>query len=103
MLRFIRSLGAALALVAAAPVLAAPPAPHTIEVDVTAASQPADRSFNLSVGADYAGTMIRPENLAQLRTSVDAHGIPSRSMSPPQASRPTARSTSRSGPTTPER
>jgi len=71
----IRSLAAAVALFAAAPALAAAPAPRSIEIDAAAASQPLDRSFNLSVGADYAGTMIRPENLAQLRTSVDEHGF----------------------------
>jgi xylan 1,4-beta-xylosidase len=75
MIRFIRSLSAALALVAAVPVIAAPPVTRAIEVDAGAASQPFDRSFNLSVGADYPGTLIRPESLAQLRTSVDEHGF----------------------------
>jgi xylan 1,4-beta-xylosidase len=70
--KLIRALVAAAALIAASPALAAP---RTIAVDVGSASEPLDRSFNLSVGADYAGTMIRPENLAQLRTSVDEHGF----------------------------
>ena len=46
-----------------------------IEVDVAHGREPLDRSFNLSVGADYPGTMIRPESLAQLRTRVDEHGF----------------------------
>src|SRR5688500_7122584 len=75
MIRLIRSLGAALALIVADPVLAAAPATRSIEVDAQAAGQPFDRSFNLSVGADYPGTLIRPDSLAQLRTSVDEHGF----------------------------
>jgi xylan 1,4-beta-xylosidase len=67
--------GLALTLAAAAPALAAPPAARSIEVDAGAAGRPFDRSFNLSVGADYPGTLIRPESLAQLRTSVGEHGF----------------------------
>jgi len=46
-----------------------------IEVDLAKADKPFDRSFNFSVGADYPGTLIRPESLAQLKTSVDEHGF----------------------------
>ena len=46
-----------------------------IEVDLGKAGAPLDRSFNFSVGGDYAGTMLRPENLAQLRTAVDELGF----------------------------
>src|SRR5215207_3994545 len=72
--KLIRALAAATAalLMATVPALAAP---RNIAIDVATAGEPLDRSFNLSVGADYAGTMIRPENLAQLRTSVDEHGF----------------------------
>ena len=57
------------------PLPSRPGAPRHIAVDVGTAGEPLDRSFNLSVGADYPGTLIRPENLAQLRTSVDEHGF----------------------------
>jgi xylan 1,4-beta-xylosidase len=46
-----------------------------IEVDLAKAGKPFDQSFNFSVGADYPGTLIRPESLAQLKTSVDEHGF----------------------------
>jgi len=46
-----------------------------IEVDLAKAERPLDRSFNFSVGADYPGTLIRPESLAQLKTSVNEHGF----------------------------
>ncbi|HEY0622604.1 GH39 family glycosyl hydrolase [Sphingomonas sp.] len=46
-----------------------------IEVDLADAGAPLDRSFNLSVGADYPGTTMRPENLAQLKTAVDELGF----------------------------
>ena len=52
MTMMIRSLAVAVALFAAAPTLAAAPAPRSIEIDAATASQPIDRSFNLSVGAD---------------------------------------------------
>ncbi|HWU96791.1 MAG TPA: cellulase family glycosylhydrolase, partial [Sphingomonas sp.] len=40
-----------------------------IDVDPRKAGPALDRSFNFSIGGDYAGTMLRPENLAQLRTA----------------------------------
>lgn len=46
-----------------------------IEVDLTDAGAPFDRSFNFSVGADYPGTTMRPENLAQLKTAVGELGF----------------------------
>jgi xylan 1,4-beta-xylosidase len=69
---------AAAALAVATPATSAPSEAaqvRTIDIDLTQAGEPLDRSFNFSVGSDYAGTMIRPENLAQLRTSVDEHGF----------------------------
>ncbi|MDN4632235.1 beta-xylosidase [Sphingomonas sp. PsM26] len=39
---------------------------RVIAVDVARAGAPIDRSFDLSVGADYSGTLIRPDSLAQL-------------------------------------
>ena len=50
-------------------------ASRRIDVDVSKARDPLDRSFNFSVGADYPGTTIRPENLTQLRTAVDELGF----------------------------
>ncbi|HEY9027070.1 MAG TPA: beta-xylosidase [Burkholderiaceae bacterium] len=44
-------------------------------LDRTAARQPMDRFFDLSVGADFPGTTGRPENLAQLKTAVDELGF----------------------------
>jgi xylan 1,4-beta-xylosidase len=53
---------------------AANPTRH-ITVDISKAVEPLDRSFNFSVGADYSGTTIRPENLQQLKTTVDELGF----------------------------
>jgi xylan 1,4-beta-xylosidase len=74
-LKLVRSFAPALALLIAAPALADPAAPRSIEIDAGAATQPLDRMFNFSVGADYPGTTIRPDSLAQLRTSVGEHGF----------------------------
>ena len=46
-----------------------------IDVDIARAGAPLDCSFNFSVGADYAGTLIRPDSLAQLRTAVGELGF----------------------------
>jgi xylan 1,4-beta-xylosidase len=46
-----------------------------IDVDISKPGKPFDRSFNFSVGADYPGTTIRPENLKQLKTAVDELGF----------------------------
>lgn len=48
---------------------------RTIEVDVSKAVGPLDRSFNFSVGSDYPGTLSRPDSLAQLKTAVDELGF----------------------------
>ena len=66
---------ALLALGAPAAAKAAPPGPRHVEVDLSKAVAPMDRSFNFSVGADYSATTIRPENLKQLRTAVDELGF----------------------------
>lgn len=50
-------------------------APRIIEVDVAKAEEPLDRSFNLSVGADFPGTNIRPDNLQQLKIAADELGF----------------------------
>lgn len=46
-----------------------------IRLDVAQAKQPVDRFFDLSVGSDYPGTLVRPEAQAQLRTAVDELGF----------------------------
>jgi xylan 1,4-beta-xylosidase len=43
-------------------------APRHIVIDVKGPSSPLDRFFNLSVGSDYPGTLIRDDSLAQLST-----------------------------------
>ena len=46
-----------------------------ITVDLTRAGGPIDRASDLSVGADYPGTTMRPEAMAQLKTAVDELGF----------------------------
>ena len=46
-----------------------------IDVDLAKADQPLDRSFNFSVGADYPGTLIRPDSLTQLNIAVNELGF----------------------------
>lgn len=49
--------------------------PRLIEIDVAKADKPVDRFFDLSVGSDYPGTLIRPDSQAQLKTAVDELGF----------------------------
>jgi len=51
------------------------PASRHIDMDVAQASKPLDRFFDLSVGSDYPGTLIRDDSLAQLKTAVDELGF----------------------------
>jgi xylan 1,4-beta-xylosidase len=46
-----------------------------IELDVARATQPLDRFFDLSVGSDYPGTLIRDDSQAQLETAVEELGF----------------------------
>ena len=50
-------------------------APRKIELDVSQASKPFDRFFDLSVGSDYPGTLIRDDSQAQLKIAVDELGF----------------------------
>jgi xylan 1,4-beta-xylosidase len=50
-------------------------APRQIEIDTARATKPLDRFFDLSIGADYPGTLIRPDSQAQLKTVVDELGF----------------------------
>ena len=47
---------------------ARPVAPRSIVVDLSQTSGPVDRFFDLSVGSDYPGTLIREDSQAQLKT-----------------------------------
>jgi len=46
-----------------------------IGVDVARAAEPVDRFFDLSVGSDFPGTLIRADSQAQLKTLVDELGF----------------------------
>jgi xylan 1,4-beta-xylosidase len=51
------------------------PAERVIEADVGRAAGPVDRFFDLSIGSDYPGTLIRPDSQGQLKTVVDELGF----------------------------
>jgi xylan 1,4-beta-xylosidase len=59
---------------APSPVAAAEPL-RVLEVDAARATAPVDRFFDLSVGSDYPGTLIRPDSQAHLKTVVDELGF----------------------------
>jgi xylan 1,4-beta-xylosidase len=71
------ALGISSAVSAAAPAAAATPesAPRHIQIDMARAGKPLDRFFDLSVGSDYPGTLIRADNQAQLTTAVQELGF----------------------------
>ncbi|EJL34340.1 beta-xylosidase [Novosphingobium sp. AP12] len=46
-----------------------------IVIDVAAPTGPVDRFFDLSVGSDYPGTLIRPDSQAPLKTASDELGF----------------------------
>ena len=50
------------------------PARHIV-VDPTRQAGPVDRFFDMSVGSDYPGTLIRPDSQAQLKLAVDELGF----------------------------
>ena len=51
------------------------PASRHIDLDLAREAKPLDRFFDLSVGSDYPGTLIRDDSQAQLRTAVDELGF----------------------------
>jgi xylan 1,4-beta-xylosidase len=51
------------------------PVSRHIDLDVGQAVRPLDRFFDLSVGSDYPGTLIRDDSQAQLKTAVDELGF----------------------------
>jgi len=50
-------------------------APRTIVVNIEDSTGPVDRFFDLSVGSDYPGTLIRDDSQAQLKSTVDELGF----------------------------
>ena len=48
---------------------------RAINLDARRATKPLDRFYDLSVGSDYPGTLIRDANQAQLKTTVDELGF----------------------------
>ncbi|WUR11524.1 beta-xylosidase [[Empedobacter] haloabium] len=66
-----RTLLAACLLLAAS----AQAAPRQIAIDAAAPTTPRDRYTDLSVGADYPGTLIRADSLAQLKLARDELGF----------------------------
>jgi len=62
-------------LFAAAPGWAGPDRPRRVEVDLSRAGAPVDRFFDLSVGSDFPGTLIRPDSQAQLATATRELGF----------------------------
>jgi xylan 1,4-beta-xylosidase len=46
-----------------------------VDVDLRTAVAPVDRFFDLSVGSDYPGTLIRPDSQAQLKVVTDELGF----------------------------
>jgi xylan 1,4-beta-xylosidase len=51
------------------------PGARHIELDLAQATKPLDRFFDLSVGSDFPGTLIRDDSQAQLKTAVDELGF----------------------------
>jgi xylan 1,4-beta-xylosidase len=49
--------------------------PRVVQLDLARAGAPVDRFFDLSVGADFPGTLIREDSQAQLKTVVDELGF----------------------------
>ncbi|MFN3806652.1 GH39 family glycosyl hydrolase [Asticcacaulis sp.] len=73
--RYLTTLTACALMAAATPVTAKPTAPRNVVLDVRQATQPVDRFYDLSVGADYPGTTIREANLAQLEIAAQELGF----------------------------
>ncbi len=69
-----RHLMVAAAALPAFPALAAP-GPRRIALDVKAAAAPVDRFYDLSVGSDFPGTLLREDSLSQLKTTVGELGF----------------------------
>jgi xylan 1,4-beta-xylosidase len=46
-----------------------------IDADVAQATTPVDHFYDLSVGSDYPGTLLRPDSMAQLKLVVEELGF----------------------------
>ncbi len=66
---------AVLCIAAVAVTTAGPAQPRRIELDIAQATKPLDRFFDLSVGSDFPGTLIRDDSQAQLKMAVDELGF----------------------------
>ena len=75
MLRYSFAAALAGALAATSMAHAGDAPPRKVVLDVAQAKQPLDRFFDLSVGSDYPGTLIRDANQAQLKTATDELGF----------------------------
>ena len=62
-------------LFAATPGWADPEQPRKVEVDLSRTGAPVDRFFDLSIGSDYPGTLIRDDSQAQLATATKELGF----------------------------
>ncbi|ATC32580.1 beta-xylosidase [Caulobacter vibrioides] len=63
-------------IVAGLPLAArAGPLSRVIDIDLSRTGAPVDRFFDLSIGSDYPGTLIREDSQAQLKTTVDELGF----------------------------
>ncbi|WP_081933919.1 beta-xylosidase [Massilia sp. 9096] len=67
--------GAALALAFAFPQLSHAAPSRQIVIDAQAPTTPRDHFYDLSVGSDYPGTLIRDDSLAQLKTAREELGF----------------------------
>lgn len=73
---FIHSTGFLIASSALSPsVQSQQPPPRTIVVNLNDSAGPVDHFFDLSVGSDYPGTLIRDDSQAQLKVAVDELGF----------------------------
>lgn len=51
------------------------PLARRIDLDIAHATKPLDRFFDLSIGSDFPGTLIRQDSQAQLKTTVEETGF----------------------------
>ncbi len=71
----VSALGALPGLAGSALAWAQPQGQRIIDLDVGKTGDAVDRFFNLSVGSDYPGTLIRPDSQAQLKLAADELGF----------------------------
>lgn len=64
-----------ISLSASIPTVAQQNSPRVITADITQGAGPVDHFYDLSVGSDYPGTLIRPDSQAQLKIAVDELGF----------------------------